>query len=354
MRVAVVGASGNVGTGVLTKLHHDPTVDEVVGIARRPPPPGTGPLHDKVRWIAADISRDELAGHLAGCDVVVHLAWLIQPSHQPQVLRRVNVYGSLRVFRAAVDAGASAIVYASSIGVYSPGPRDHGVDESWARDGIATSQYSVEKAEVERMLDGFEREFPALRIVRLRPGLIFHRAAASEIARYFAGPLLPTPLLAPGRLPLLPVPPGLVLQVVHNDDMAEAYRLAIVGDVRGAFNVAADPVLDAERLGQLLEARPVTVPARVLRTGAKAAWRLRVVPAHEGWLDMGLQAPLMDTSRARAELGWNPVHSSEEALLELLEGMRVRAGGETPVLAPMRSLPKRVAHTFRKRSAGGT
>ena len=336
MRVAVVGASGNVGTGVLASLHREDAVDEIVGIARRPPAPGTGPLHDKVRWVAADISRDEIASHLAGSDVVVHLAWLIQPSHQPQVLRRTNVYGSLRVFRAAVDVGASSIVYASSIGVYSPGPRDRGVDETWPRDGIPTSQYSVEKAEVERMLDAFEHEFPSLRVVRLRPGLTFHRGAASEIARYFAGPLLPRPLLAPGRLPVLPVPPGLVLQAAHVDDIAEAYRLAIVGDARGAFNVAADPVIDAERLGQLLKAQPVTVPAGLLRAGAKAAWRLRVVPAHEGWLDMGLQAPLMDTSRARRELGWAPVHSSEAALLELLEGMRERAGGETPVLAPGR------------------
>ena len=82
----------------------------------------------------------------------------------------MNVEGSRRVFIAAAAAGAPALVYASSIGAYAPGPKDHGVNESWPTTGIPSSFYSRDKAEVERLLDRFEAEHPAVRVVRLRPG----------------------------------------------------------------------------------------------------------------------------------------------------------------------------------------
>ena len=49
---------------------------------------------------------------------------------------------------------------------------------------------------------------------------------------------------------------------------------------------------------------------------------------------MGLNVPLLDSTRAREELGWTPVHRADETLLELLDGMRERAGLATAPLAP--------------------
>jgi nucleoside-diphosphate-sugar epimerase len=136
---------------------------------------------------------------LAGADAVIHLAWLIQPSRNGRELEleRVNVDGSLRVFGAAAQAAVPALVHASSVGVYSPGPKDRAVDESWPREGVPS--YSRHKVQAERMLDELEAMYPALRVVRLRPGLIFKREAGPEIPRLFAGPFLPTAVLRPGR-----------------------------------------------------------------------------------------------------------------------------------------------------------
>src|SRR3954454_9244497 len=228
LRVVVTGATGNVGTSVVRALGEDPRVGEIVGIARRMPQ-WQAP---RVRWVSADITADDLSGHFAGADAVIHLAWLIQPSRDGAELERVNVHGSRRVFEAAAAAGAKALVHASSIGVYSPGPKDRAVDESWPREGIATSFYSRHKAAAEHALDDYE---DALRVVRLRPALIFKRQAAAEIRRLFAGPLLPTPLLRPSLIPILPVTERLVLQAVHSHDVGEAYRLAATSaDARGA------------------------------------------------------------------------------------------------------------------------
>src|SRR4051812_23020362 len=308
MRVVVVGASGNVGTSVLHALAGDPGVDSVLGVARRLPAIN----FPKTDWAAADITRDPLEPLFFGADAVVHLAWLIQPSRKLDVTRATNVEGSARLFRAAGEAGVGALVYASSVGAYSPGPKDRAVDESWPTDGVPTSFYARHKAEVERLLDRFEQEHPEVRTVRYRPGLIFKAEAAEEIRRYFIGPFLPSPLV---RRPLIPVVPDLErlrFQAVHSLCVGEAYRLAVVrDDARGAYNVAADPVLDSAELARILGARRIPLPAAALRVGAAAAWRARLTPTPEGWLDMALAVPIMDTTRIETELGWVPRRSSE-------------------------------------------
>jgi len=330
MRVVVLGATGNVGTSVVAALSEEPRVEEIVGVARRAPSAAL----PRVRWETADVVRDDLVPLFRDAAAVVHLAWLIQPSRDRAATRAVNVDGSARVFRAVAEAGVPALVYASSVGAYSPGPKDRRVDETWPTEGIHSSFYSRDKAEVERILDRFEAEHPELRVVRLRPGLIFKRDAASEIRRLFAGPLLPTSLLRPGLIPLVPDLERLRFQAVHSLDVGDAYRLAVTGTARGAFNLAAEPVLDPVELGRLLGARPVRVPVAALRGLAALTWRLRLQPAPPGWLDLALGVPLMDTGRAESQLGWRPRRGAGETLLELLDGMRHGAGLQTPPLTP--------------------
>jgi nucleoside-diphosphate-sugar epimerase len=330
MRVVVTGATGNVGTSLVRALVGDPRVDMVVGVARRLPrsqPRGT-------EWHALDVGTDDLAPAMRGADVVVHLAWAIQPSRDMASLWRTNVLGTARVAEAAVAAGAGALVHASSVGVYSPGPKDRMVDESWPRQGTPTSFYAVHKAECERRLDVLEREQPAMRVVRARPGLSFKGEAATGIQRLWAGPLLPASLVRPSRLPAVPDIPGLRFQALHTDDVAEGYRLMVVGEAAGAFNLAAYPVLDPAVMAEALGARLMPVGAGLARGLVELSWRLRLQPTPPGWLDMGLAVPLMDWSRARRELGWQPSRSSIEALRELMEGIADGAGTDTQPLAP--------------------
>jgi UDP-glucose 4-epimerase len=331
MRVVVVGASGNVGTSLLRSLAAEPAVDSVLGLARRVPET----KFPKTEWRAADISRSPLRPLFQDADAVVHLAWLIQPGRDKQRLHEVNVEGSARVFRAAAAAGVPALVYASSVGAYAPGPKDRAVDESWPTTGIRSSFYARHKAEVERLLDRFEHEHGELRVVRLRPGLIFKREAASGIRRLFAGPLLPNALVRRRLIPVIPAHPRLVFQAVHSYDVGEAYRLAVVNDgASGAFNVAAEPVLDPDELARALGARKLPVHGGLLRRAASLSYMLRLQPSEPGWLDMGLAVPVMDTTRARTELGWRPERSATNALLDLLKGIQEGAGLDTPPLEP--------------------
>jgi UDP-glucose 4-epimerase len=148
MRVIVIGASGNVGTSVLRSLENEDQVESILGLARRLPLLRMR----KVEWSAADVTKHDLVPHLRGADAVVLLSWLKQPSSDLNKLWMNNVEGSMRAAGAVKEAGFPVLLYASSIGTYSPAPKDRAVDESWPMDGIPTLYYSRQKAEVERWL----------------------------------------------------------------------------------------------------------------------------------------------------------------------------------------------------------
>lgn len=337
MRIAITGATGNVGTALLRRLTTETDI-EVVGFARRPPGPDAGPPYDNVEWHAVDIGDPNcvkpLTEWFSGADAVVHLAWQIQPSHQRAQLRRTNLIGSRHAVDATIKAGVGSFVYASSVGVYMPGPKDREVDESWPAAGVPRSAYSVDKAAVESMLDGVERDHPSLRVVRLRKALVFQHDAGAEITRYFLGPLAPATLRRIGRVPVIPANKRLRAQALHADDAAEAYLRALRSDVHGPFNVAAEPALDGPMLAEVTGGRAVHMPLGLLRVLAMATWRTRLQPTEAGWFDLVASVPLMDCSRAERELGWRPRHDSRKALRELLAGIAARAGTGGPALRP--------------------
>lgn len=330
LRVVVTGASGNVGTSVVEALSADGAVGSILGLARREPR-WTCP---KLDWACVDVAADDLDRHLAGADVVIHLAWLFQPARDPVTTWQTNVLGGIRVFEAAVRTGVPALVHASSVGAYSPGPKDSRVIESWPTHGWPGAAYTREKAYLERYLDGFVQQHPGTRVVRMRPAFLFKRQSASEQRRLFAGPLFAGGLARPALIPFVPDLPGLRVQALHTDDAAEAYRSAALGDADGAFNLAAEPVVDASVLAELLDARTVRLPRWAVRGPLSAAWHLHAVPAAPGLFDAVLRLPLMNSDKARRTLDWTPRHSATEAVEEFLAGLREGAGMPTPPLTP--------------------
>lgn len=329
MRVAVTGATGNVGTALSRSLLSEG--HEVVGVVRRPPPPSESGTD--VEWVSADLSaecHEALVSAFAGADAVVHLVWGFQPSHDEGYLEAVGVGGTRRVLRAVAATGVRHVVHQSSIGAYSPRRNSGPVDENWPTEGIPGSPYSRHKVAGERLVDEFAREHPDAVVTRTRPGIIGQRAAASSQLRYFVPSLIPAPAL--GWLPVLPLDRDLALPVIHADDVAEAIRLALVGRVGGAFNLASDPPLAATDVASVLGARHVHIPASVLRAAASASWRLHLQQVDPGWVDLAFQVPVLDSSRARTELGWTPTVSAVGTLQEMVSGMRQRASGRTPSL----------------------
>ncbi|MCZ7415756.1 NAD-dependent epimerase/dehydratase family protein [Streptomyces sp. WMMC897] len=337
LRVVVTGATGNVGTSVLRRLAREPGVASVLGLCRRVP----AWTPTKTEWASTDLGTPEAEAELTGllqcADAVVHLAWLIQPAHTPRLTWRTNVEGSERLLRAMAAAGVPALVYSSSVGVYSPGPADgqeRRVDESWPTHGWPEAAYPREKAYIERLLDTFERDHPGIRVVRMRPTFMFKRESAMGQRRLFGGPAVPNALVRPELVPVVPDLAGLRFQVLHTDDAADAFVRAVLRPVSGAFNLACEPPVDAGVLAGLLAARPVRVPAPAVRAALAAAWRLRLVPSSPSLFDAFLRLPLMSTRRAREELEWAPAASSTETLTEFLAAFRRGEGMDTAPLRP--------------------
>lgn len=121
MRIVVTGATGNLGTSVVEALSRDASVREIVGLARRTPKLRV----PRTEFVSADIGHDPLEPIVRGADVVIHLAWQLQPSHRPDLLETTNVHGSERVFEACARAGVPALLYASSVAAYTEIGRAH-------------------------------------------------------------------------------------------------------------------------------------------------------------------------------------------------------------------------------------
>lgn len=337
LRIVVTGATGNVGSSVVEALSVEGAVSSILGLSRRE----TDWTVPKVDFVVADVSKDNLNRHFEGADVVVHLAWLFQPTRRPEVTWENNVLGSLRVFRAVADTGVPALIHASSVGAYSPGIDQPAVSEQWPTNGWPGAAYPREKAYLERCLDAFEERHD-IRVVRMRPGFMFQKRSASSQRRLFAGPFLPGSIVGKRWIPEVPRIPGLTVQVLHSSDGAKAYVTAALGEHQGAFNLAADPPVTMETIAELLGARLLNVPQQLIRSGVWAAWHAHAVPATPGLFDTVMRVPTMDCSRARVELGWLPARTPSDVLQEFFEGLRAGVGGPTVPLAPDR--PARRLH----------
>jgi len=333
MKIVITGATGNLGTALLRRLvadHH-----ELVGLARRLPEPDE--RDSRVQWSMVDLTHEEADGTLRrafrGADAVVHLAWGFQPSHDPDYLGRLGVGGTRRVLAAATAEQVPHLVHLSSVGAYSPKLDDRPVDETWPTDGVPGSTYSAHKVAAERLLDDHEStSASSTGITRLRPGIVGQRAAASALLRYGVPGFIPARAIR--FVPVLPLDRAMTIPVVHADDVASAVQQVVSRRALGAFNLAATEPVGPQHIAEVFGARTVHVPNRILRAATAATWRTRLQKLDPGWLDLAMAVPVMDTSRARAELGWVPMFDAKAVLRETLEGLQEAASAPTPALRP--------------------
>ncbi|MDP2772563.1 MAG: NAD-dependent epimerase/dehydratase family protein [Nocardioides sp.] len=346
MRIAVTGATGNLGSALLRVLARDGE-HEVVGVVRRPPAPPPGHGSSSVEWVKADLTGDcgdRLAEAFRGADAVVHLAWGFQPSHDVGYLERLGVSGTQQVAEAVATAGVPHLVHVSSIGAYSPRRGPEPISEDYPTDGVPGSPYSAHKVAAERLLDTFEAQHHDIAVARMRPGIIGQRSAGSALLRYGLPALVPSLVLR--AVPLLPLDRRLEIPMVHADDVADAIVRTIAKRAGGAFNVAAPTVITVEHLAGALGAHHVQVPATVVRRAAELSWRAHLQPVDPGWIDLAYGVPILDTTRAADELGWSPRTDGPEVLEEVVAGMRTRSSDATPPLRP-RTVPGSLGWSLR-------
>jgi UDP-glucose 4-epimerase len=328
LKVAVTGPTGEIGKPLMSELERRDEVGSVLGMARSPFDPAEEGWK-KVSYRRGDIlDRGALAALFDGADVAVHLAFAIFGGREE--IRRVNLQGTRNVFEAAIKAGVKRLVYASSVAAYGFHPDNpQPLTEDVPARGSENFYYSRQKAELEDVLDEMLLSADVEAYV-FRPCIVAGPRATMLVEQTVEAVRVgdPVPLLRKSieKLPLVkPVlpDPGVPLQLVHHDDVARAMAAAICGDgPPGAYNLAGAGEISIGDVARALGWRSVPVPGPALSVGTAAARRLTFASTKLEWA-AALETPvLMDTSKARADLGWQPSHDAKETLRETVDGAR--------------------------------
>lgn len=324
LTVAVTGPTGTFGAGLVPLLQDDDRVESVIGMARRPFDPAERGW-TKMTYRQGDVRDPEaLREAFTGADVVVHLAFLITGNASRRTTRAINVDGTLNVFRAAAAVGARRFVHASSVAAYGF-HRDNPerIAEDWPVRPASRLFYAQEKAELEQLLEEESAAAPELDLYLLRPPVVLgpHAVGGKDV---LPGPLAPVGRRLFGRPRRLPVPlPLLVprhpLQFVHQDDVGQALLLCVLGaGPPGAYNIAGEGVLTAADVAREFGALAIPLPAAPAQAAARAFARLPFLPPAAEWVEAASRPAIMDTTRAREELGWRPRYTGLEALRDTL------------------------------------
>lgn len=322
LTVAVTGPTGTFGLALMPLLQQDDRVDHVIGIARRPFDPAQRGW-TKMEYRRGDVrDADALRTSFEGADVVVHLAFLIL-SGGKETTRAINIEGTLNVFRAAAAVGARRFVYASSVAAYGfHRGNPVGMSEDWATLPADRLFYAQEKAELEHLLQQEAATHPQTALYLLRPPIVLGPDAvgAKVTIPAILAPLVHGVAGALRRLPGLPVlVPDLPLQLIHQDDVAEALRLCVVGaGAPGAYNIAADDVVTFVDVARELGLRAVPVPGEPVAAVARAVTKLPYLPSAAQWVEAMSHPAIMDTTKAKTQLGWTPRHTAIESLRSTL------------------------------------
>jgi nucleoside-diphosphate-sugar epimerase len=324
LTVAVTGPTGTFGFGLMPLLQADDRVARVVGVARR----GFDP--DAYGWTKMEYRRGDvrdpevMRDAFSHADVVVHLAFLVTGAASREVIRSINVDGTLNAFGAAAAAGVRRFVYSSSVAAYGF-HRDNpiGMTEDWPVRGAARLFYAKEKAELEQMLQVQAARSARPVLYLLRPSIVLgpHAIGGKD--------LLPGPMASlgravarrAGRLPV-PIPvlaPTLPIQLVHEQDVGQALlRCVVAAGPPGAYNIAGDGIVTAADIARELGLFPVPVPAGPTQSAARVIAALPFLPPVAQWVEAASQPAIMDTTRAKQELGWAPCFTALEALRDTL------------------------------------
>ncbi|MDI3315810.1 MAG: NAD(P)H-binding protein [Mycobacterium sp.] len=293
MRVAVTGASGVIGRGLVARLLS--RGHEVVGLARHRPDswPGT------VEFVQGDI-RDPAAVRraLAGAEVVAHCAWAAGTGAGEHGGHQVNIDGTANVLAAMADTGARRIVFGSAAHVYATHPP--ATPPRTERDQTTAAS---PHARVERLLAACGAEWVAVRC-----GLILGRDTGDRVRRLLASPVLLDIAGAADR----PV------QVVHPDDVWRVFLRAVLdpGLTSGPVNLAAPGELTLRLIATTI-GRPL-IPISATLIGALRRFGVTSLAAFEALS----AAPVMDCSRLHRQWGFTPAWDAAECAADFAMALR--------------------------------
>jgi len=315
MKVALTGVSGYLGQLILPLLHKHKGVDSILGLDI-----ATSPFDSpKCSFLAADMRTADYKTLLKGVDVLYHLAFVVEPPKRMSIetIDEINIQGSKKVLEGAVAAGVSKIIVASSIAAYGAHPDNPDVltEESPLRPN-ADWYYSRAKGKIETFLDDLQGQHPEVVVIRFRPSTFLGPSIRNPVGKQYASPFL------------IALKKGYRIDHCWDEDVAEAFVLALSCDRSGAFNLAGGNPITLDDAGRLLGKKVIYLHQGLVSFVIRIAAALALVPQGiRDWVDVATQGSiLVSADRAKEQLGWKPRYDSAGALCEFAEQRGILRG----------------------------
>lgn len=289
--VAVVGSRSPLGQGLLERLEGDPSVTRVVAVDLRPP----GTLGPKTRFVRLDLTHAQAQRQLAaaleaeGVEALAHLALLGSPLANEAYARELEVGGTARVLEAAGEAGVEQVALRSTTAVYGAAKHPALLDED-APLAPNDAAFLTHKREAEALARRFAEAHPEARVAILRFAPEIGPRSDNLFRRYLTAQV--APVLA-GHDP--------IVQVLHEEDAAEAIWHVLTHGIAGLFNVAPAGALPLSAALDVLGSRPLPIPSPVAMASTRALRSLGVLPSwREPLLDFLRYPVVADGDRFRS------------------------------------------------------
>ena len=315
-RVLITGVSNPLGAEVARRLA--PRVPWLFGCDVHDPVSAL----EEMDFVHAD-TRQSVIGKLVRqlkIDTVVHLAVMVDSAREDRATHETNVIGTMNVLTgcAGPSSPVRRLVVKSSQAVYGARPDYPSLlSEEIAGYSAAAAAISRDLVELELLAHDFALRNPACRVARLRLGYRIGRD--TSLGRYLS-------------LPVVPVFAGYDprLQLLHEEDAAEAVATAALGSYEGPFNVAGEGVVLLSQAIAIMGGQPLPVLPPVGRWASRMAMRATTGVSLPGHLvDLLMHGSVVDCSRLRTEVGWLPAHSSRAVMDAFALGLT-----EEPIESP--------------------
>lgn len=323
--VAVTGSAGFLGSHLVGLLEDASRVETILSLDRYAP----ATAKEKTRHFATDLTRynaeDQMAELLAThrVDTVVHLAFHDRPSHRPDESHYLESVGTMRVLNACRRTQVRKFVLWSQTCLYGASPKNPSfLEERKPLCADPSESYFRDKMQAERDALEFGQPGRGRLVTILRTAPIVGPHSDNYVARYFRQDFVPTVL---GFDPLW--------QFLHEADAVAAFKRAVDTDAPGVFNVAGDGVLPLSKVIRLVGRRKIPLTRPMAKIALAALWAARRGAIPASFLDYVQYACVADADRSRRLLGFVPLYSSREAVIDFgsAQNLRdVRLLSETP------------------------
>lgn len=308
--ILVTGVAGFWGSRVAEKLLTYPEF-HVIGLDSDPP-------KDEIKgldFVQADIRNPLLVDLLRSERVhtVCHLTF-VESQRPAEASFDINVMGTMKVLGASAEAGVRKVITQSSTAVYGALLTNSAyLTEEQPLKGSRSYGYTRDLIEIEAFCNGFRRQVPEMIQTTLRFANIVGPSVTTPLTRFLQEPLAPI---------LLGFDP--MMQVIQEEDVVDALVHAVIHDVPGVFNVAAEGALPLSKLMGLAGKIPLPVFHLFLYWGTDAIGSSRLAHLLPFELDYLRYPWVGDLARMREELGFTPHYTAEEALREFAAKQRLR------------------------------